>query len=173
MSVIETFRFEFARYSMLAEGAIASLADEAFFAQPGRAANSIALIAKHLSGNLRSRWTDFLTSDGEKPTRDRDAEFALGPADTREKLLADWQQAWTVVADTLGRLTDADLTRVVTIRGEAHSVLQATLRSVNHVAYHTGQILLLARTLRPDAPWLTIAPGKSREHRAGSYLGRP
>jgi hypothetical protein len=110
-----------------------------------------------------SRWTDFLTADGEKPTRDRDGEFLLTEADTRIRLMADWERGWSTVFDTLAGLTDADLGRTVTIRGEAHSVRQALLRGMTHVAYHTGQILYLARWIRPESEWLTVPPGESRD----------
>jgi hypothetical protein len=109
-----------------------------------------------------SRWTDFLTTDGEKPSRDRDSEFLLDESDTRANLTAAWERGWSALVATLGGLTDADLVRTITIRGEPQSVRQALLRGLGHVAYHTGQILYLARWLRPDSPWVTIAPGQSR-----------
>jgi hypothetical protein len=128
-------------------------------------------VVKHLSGNLRSRWTDFLNSDGENPTRDRDGEFVLGPADTRNALLAAWEDGWRCVFDALAGLTEADFSRTVTIRGEPHTVIAAVLRGLTHAAYHTGQILYLARLLRPDGAWLTIPPGQSNTHRPG-YLSQ-
>ena len=168
MTVVATFTFEFQRYRQLVEQAIDPLADDEFFRPPGPEVNSIALIVKHLSGNLKSRWSDFLTSDGEKPTRDRDREFVLEAADTRTVLLADWRLAWTTFDDTVRRLTDDDLTRIITIRSEPHTVLEALLRSVNHVAYHAGQIAWLARLFRPDAPWLTIDRVKAPNNIAAS-----
>jgi uncharacterized damage-inducible protein DinB len=131
--------------------------------------NPIALIVKHLAGNLKSRWSDFLTSDGEKPTRLRDREYVLEEQDTRARLMEDWHKAWAVLAATLRELSNDHLNRQVTIRGEPHTVLQALLRGVDHVAYHAGQILYLARLLSPESPWLTIAPGKSADH-PGAYL---
>jgi uncharacterized damage-inducible protein DinB len=117
-----------------------------------------------------SRWTEFLTTDGEKVSRDRDSEFVLTERDTRSDLLAAWERGWEVLFDTLDRLTDADLDKTVTIRGEAHTVRQALLRGVSHVAYHTGQVLYLVRLLRHESPWLTIPPGKSRDQ-PGVYRG--
>ncbi len=148
-----------------ADRAIASLPDEAFFQRPGPAVNPIALIVKHLAGNLQSRWSDVLTTDGEKPTRDRDGEFTLTPADTRAGLLAAWERGWATLFDTLAGLTDADLPKTITIRGEPHTVRQALVRGFGHAAYHVGQIMYLARLFNADAPYQTIAPGKSKEHR--------
>ena len=159
---------EFRRHQRLAEAAMTELDDPDFFQRPAAHVNPVALIVKHLAGNLRSRWTDFLTSDGEKPDRDRDQEFQLTEADTRGQLMAAWQQGWAVLWTTLGNLSEGDLERTVTIRGESHTVRQALLRGLTHVAYHTGQILYLVRLLRPDSQWLTIAPGQSR-NRAGDY----
>jgi hypothetical protein len=155
-------RHEFRRHKGLAERAMVQLDDHGFFHRPGEQVNPVALIVKHLAGNMVSRWTDFLTTDGEKPTRDRDGEFILTEADTREHLMAAWERGWGVLFDTLAALTDADLSAMVTIRGEAHSARQALLRGMSHVAYHTGQVLYLVRLLRPDAAWLTVPPGQSR-----------
>src|SRR5262245_44640124 len=160
---------ELRQYRTLADKAMADVDDAAFFRRPAEHVNPIALIVKHLAGNLLSRWTDFLTTDGEKPTRDRDAEFVLTAGDTRASLMAAWDRGWQAVLVTVSGLTPADLTGEIMIRGEKHTVQQALLRGLNHAAYHVGQILYLARLLAPDRPWLTIPPGKSREHRAG-YL---
>src|SRR5262249_44715515 len=130
--------------------------------RPGEVVNPVALIVKHLAGNLASRWADFLTTDGDKPTRDRDGEFLLTDADTRENLMAAWERGWGVLFVTLDGLSEADLPATVTIPGEAHTARQALLRGMSHVAYHTGQILSLVRLLRPDAAWQTIPPGQSR-----------
>jgi uncharacterized damage-inducible protein DinB len=157
------------RHKGLADRAMAQLSDEEFFSRPAGHANPVAVVVKHLGGNLASRWTDFLTTDGEKPTRDRDAEFVLAEQDTRASLLAAWERGWQAVLDTVASLTEADLGKDVLIRGERHTALQALLRSVTHVAYHTGQILYLVRLLRPDAAWLTVPPGQSRGLR-GRYL---
>lgn len=162
-------RHEFARHKALADRASAQLPDDGFFHRPAPHANSVAIIVKHLAGNLRSRWTDFLTTDGEKPDRNRDGEFVIGDRDTRPALMAAWEDAWQIVLSAVDGLTSADLERPITIRGEVLSVEQALLRALLHVAYHVGQILYLVRLLEPDSAWLTIAPGQSREH-CGSYL---
>jgi uncharacterized damage-inducible protein DinB len=155
---------EFRRHKTLADRAMSALDDAAFYHRPAEQVNSIALIVKHLAGNLKSRWTDFLTTDGEKPNRNRDGEFVLTEQDTREALMAAWEQGWQTLFDTLASLTPADLDKQITIRGEPQSVYQALIRGLCHVAYHTGQITYLARLGNADAPWLTIAPGKSQQH---------
>ncbi|HKM83004.1 MAG TPA: DUF1572 domain-containing protein [Candidatus Acidoferrum sp.] len=136
----ELFRY----YKKLAERAIAQCPDEGLFATLNEESNSIAIIVKHLVGNMRSRWTDFLTSDGEKPDRHRDTEFEE-PARSREELLAAWEHGWKYLFDALGGLSDADLTRTVYIRTEPHSVMQAINRQMAHYSYHVGQITFLAK----------------------------
>lgn len=163
---------EFRRHKRLADEAMTALDDAAFFQRPAPEVNPIALIVKHLAGNLVSRWTDFLTTDGEKPTRNRDGEFVLTETDSRAGLLDAWESGWQALFATLGTLTDGELDRTVTIRGEPHTVRQALLRSMTHVAYHIGQILYVARMLRPENRWLTIAPGASGQHVAG-YRKKP
>src|SRR5215813_3745223 len=145
--VDESFR-GFRGYKRLAEGAMAQLGDQDFFHMPDPESNSVALIVKHIAGNMRSRWTDFLTSDGEKPDRDRDSEFLLSGADTREVLMKRWDQSWETMFESLKGLTPEDVSRTVTIRGEPHTVLQAINRSLAHMAYHIGQILFLGKHLR-------------------------
>jgi Protein of unknown function (DUF1572) len=137
---LELFRY----YKRLADSAMAQIGDEHLFASLGDESNSIAIIVKHMAGNMRSRWTDFLTTDGEKPTRNRDSEFEDAAA-TRETLLKDWEDGWACVFNALEPLADEDLDRTVTIRGEAHSVMQAINRQVAHYAHHVGQIVLLAK----------------------------
>jgi len=127
-----------------AERAMAQIADEHLFATLDPESNSIAVIVKHMSGNMRSRWTDFLTSDGEKPNRDRDSEFEDPPA-TRAAVLDSWEAGWACVFSALHALTDDDLTRTVIIRGEPHSVMQAINRQLAHYSLHIGQIILLAK----------------------------
>jgi hypothetical protein len=122
--------------------------------------NSIALIVKHMAGNMRSRWTDFLTTDGEKPDRNRDSEF-VEPAATRAELMAVWEAGWDCVWRALGPLREEDLGRTVTIRGEAHSVLQAINRQIAHYAYHAGQIVMLAKHFR-SAEWKTLSMPKRK-----------
>jgi hypothetical protein len=160
--ILADLRHEFRRHKVMAERAMGQLDDPDFFRRPGELVNPVALIVKHLSGNMASRWADFLTTDGEKPTRDRDAEFVLDARDTREGLMAAWERGWGILFATLESLSDADLVATVTIRGEAHSARQALLRGMSHVAYHTGQILYLVRLYRPDSVWQTVPPGQSR-----------
>lgn len=160
---------EYRRHKDLADRALAQLDDTAFFHRPAEQVNPVGLIVKHLAGNLTSRWTDFLTSDGEKPNRDRDSEFLVTGQDTRSSLLAAWEKGWRILFATLETLRESDLERTVLIRGEPHTVLQAVLRGLTHAAYHIGQMLWIARLLKADAAWLTIPPGGSQGH-AGNYL---
>ena len=125
------------------------MTDEQLYAVLDAESNSIAVIVKHMTGNMRSRWTDFLTTDGEKPDRNRDGEFVEPPA-TRAALMAEWEAGWDCVFRALEPLSDADLTRTITIRGEAHSVMQAINRQLAHYAQHTGQIILLAKHFASD-----------------------
>lgn len=134
----------FVYYKKLAERAMAQISDEHLFAPIDPEANSIAVIVKHLSGNMRSRWTNFLTTDGEKPDRNRDSEFEEPPA-SREAVLAAWEAGWSCVFSALHALTDDDLSRTVTVRGEPHSVMQAINRQLAHYPHHIGQIVLLAK----------------------------
>lgn len=136
-------------YKKLAERAMDQVTDEQLFAALDKEANSIAIIVKHMTGNMRSRWTDFLTTDGEKPGRNRDSEFIDPPA-TRKALLEDWESGWNRVFQALEPLTEADLGRTVTMRGEAHSVMQAINRQVAHYSHHVGQIVLLAKHFNCD-----------------------
>jgi hypothetical protein len=170
--MLTDIKTEFGRYQKMAETTLAQLDDAAFFQRPGEAVNPIALIVKHVGGNLRSRWTDFLTTDGEKPDRNRDGEFLVVDGDTRERLMAIWQGGWNALWSALASLSDADFDRITTIRGEKLTVRQAALRSATHTAYHVGQILYVARLLCPDREWLTIAPGQSQTWR-GQYLPPP
>jgi hypothetical protein len=143
-SYIEDSLALFRHYKGLAERAMEQASDEQLFALLDEEANSIGTIVKHMAGSMRSRWTDFLTTDGEKPDRDRDSEFVDPPA-TRAALLVEWEDGWAHVFRALEPLTDADLGRMVTIRGEPHSVMQAVNRQVAHYSYHVGQIILLAK----------------------------
>src|SRR6266849_8376433 len=148
-------------YKKMAERAMEQVTDEQLFATLDEEMNSIAIIVKHMTGNMRSRWTDFLTSDGEKPDRNRDTEFVDPPA-TREELLKRWNEGWKEVFDALTPLSDSDLERSVTIRGEPHSVMQAINRQIAHYAYHCGQIVFLAKHLQ-SKQWksLSVPRGKS------------
>jgi len=136
---------EFRRLESLAGKALAQLTDEQFFAVPAVGDNSVAVIVKHMGGNLVSRWIDFLSSDGEKPGRDREREFRIEPADTRASLMATWAEGWSALFFALGPLGDADLSRLVSIRGEPLTVMQAINRQLTHYAYHVGQIVYLAK----------------------------
>jgi len=157
---IENALKEFRGMKALADKAVAQVSDEDFFRTIDAESNSIALIMKHMAGNMRSRWTDFLTSDGEKPTRDRDSEF-VDPPGTRESLLVLWNEAWELLFRALEPLTDAELGRTVKIRGEAHSVMQAVNRQLTHYAYHSGQIVMLAKHLS-HSHWKTLSIPRNR-----------
>ncbi|MGA2598874.1 MAG: DUF1572 domain-containing protein [Bryobacteraceae bacterium] len=150
----------FRYYKKLAERAMEQVTDEQLFANLDDEANSIAIVVKHVAGNMRSRWTDFLTTDGEKAGRDRDSEFVDPPA-TREALLETWEDAWARVFQALEPLSDADLGRTVTIRGEAHSVMQAINRQASHYAYHVGQIVLLAKHFAHER-WQSLSVPRNR-----------
>ncbi len=150
----------FRQYKKLAEGAMAQVTDEQLFAVLDEEMNSIAIIVKHMTGNMRSRWTDFLTSDGEKPDRHRDSEFLEPPA-TREALLERWEQGWKLVFSALEPLSENDMSRTVTIRGEPHAVMQAINRQIAHYASHVGQIVMLAKHFQHDK-WKSLSvPRKS------------
>src|SRR5437016_11633286 len=159
----------------MAEDAITQVSDDELTALLDPEANSIALLVKHMAGNMRSRWTDFLTSDGEKPDRDRDSEF-VQPAEGRAPLMAVWEDGWRRVWEALEPLTDADLTRTVTIRGLPHSVMQAIHRQMAHYAHHVGQIVFLAKhlTAQGTGKWdsLSVPRGKSQAFTADVAAGR-
>ena len=150
-------------YKKLGEGAIEQVTDEQLFATLDPEMNSIAIIVKHIAGNMRSRWTDFLTSDGEKPDRHRDTEFEQPPA-TRTELMRLWNDGWGRVFEALEPLSDSDLARSVSIRGEPHSVMQAINRQIAHYSYHIGQIVFLAKHLNASG-WksLSVPRNKSAE----------
>jgi len=150
----------FRQYKKLAEGAMAQVSDEELTTVLDGKMNSIALVVKHMAGNMRSRWTDFLTTDGEKPDRNRDSEFVEPPA-TRAELMAAWEDGWSRVWAALEPLSDDDLGRTITIRGEPHSVMQAIQRQIAHYAYHVGQIVLLAKHFRGET-WRSLSMPKKR-----------
>jgi uncharacterized damage-inducible protein DinB len=147
-----------------AERAIAQLGDEKLHQPLDENSNSVAVIMKHMAGNMLSRWTDFLNTDGEKPWRNRDSEF-VDDLQSRDELMAFWQRGWDRLFSTLNALTVSDLTKTVRIRGEPHSVIQAIHRALDHYGYHVGQIVLVARVLARDG-WttLTIPRGESEEY---------
>jgi len=159
MDSLTIFRY----YKRLAERAMEQVSDADLFTELDAQTNSIAIVIKHMAGNMRSRWTDFLGTDGEKPDRNRDSEFEA-PPQTRAELLEMWEQGWACLFIAIQPLTDADLTRTVYIRGEAHSVMQAINRQVAHYQYHIGQIVLLARHFAGER-WqsLTIPRRQSAE----------
>jgi hypothetical protein len=161
----------FRYYKSLSERAMAQVSDEDLFTTLDGESNSIAIVVKHMAGNMRSRWTDFLTSDGEKPTRNRDSEF-VDPPTRRESLLKLWNGSWDVLFGALEPLNDSDLDRTVKIRGEAHSVMQAINRQLAHYAYHSGQIVLLAKHLSHNR-WqsLTIPRNRSTEFNSRVQTG--
>ena len=151
----------------LADSALAQIGDDDLFTVLDPESNSIAIIMKHLVGNMRSRWTDFLTSDGEKPDRDRDGEFELDWDDSAQALKAAWEAGWALVLETVASLTPEDLHRTIRIRGGAHTVMQAIYRQATHYAGHTGQIQLLAKHYAgPRWRSLTIPRGQSKRFRA-------
>lgn len=162
----EAFR-SFRGYKRMADGTFAQLDDRGFFYLPDPESNSVAILVKHIAGNLRSRWTDFLTADGEKPDRDRDQEFVLTPADTREELMRRWEASFETVFSTLKALQPEDFNKTVYIRNEPHSIIQAINRSLNHMAGHISQIIFLGKLVR-GSEWntLSIPRGKSAEYNA-------
>lgn len=169
-SFVQGFLDEYQRYRLLGEKAIAQATDGALNHVPVGDGNSIAMIVRHVSGNLTSRFTDFLTSDGEKPTRDRDGEFADGFW-SRDEINDAWAQGFAVVEREVGALTDADLTRTVVIRSTPLTVHEALCRSIAHTAMHAGQIVLLAKIEAGDA-WqtLSIPKGQSAQYNLNPTL---
>ena len=167
VAYLSDVRQRFAGLKRSAERAAAQVDDASYFQALEEDGNSIALLMKHMGGSLESSFTDFLTTDGEKPTRNRDAEFELEAGDTRETILAKWERGWNALSGTLDALWPGDLLRTVHIRGEPHSVLQALSRHVVHQSTHAGQIIILARHWA-GARWetLTIPRGKSKEYEA-------
>lgn len=163
------FAAAFAYNKRLAEQAAAQLNDEQLHAALDEQSNSVAVVMKHVAGNLRSRWTDFLSSDGEKPWRDRDAEFVDSFAD-RQELMDCWEAGWSAVFASLDSLKNSDFDKLITIRGEKLSVPLAIGRSLSHTGYHVGQIVMISRTLAGDA-WqtLTIARGQSQQHNTRTW----
>jgi hypothetical protein len=153
----------FKQYKELADKAIAQIDETAIHWKPEPESNSIYLIIKHMSGNMQSRWTDFLTSDGEKEWRNRDGEFEDDTISKADALIL-WEKGWACLFGALEPLTNEDLARLVYIRGEAHSVMEAVNRQIAHYAYHVGQIVYIAKAIR-SSQWhtLSIAKGKSQE----------
>ncbi len=163
---LETTIFRFENIKGLGERAMAQLEDKDLLWQSDEEANSIAIIVQHIYGNALSRWTDFLTTDGDKPTRDREGEFTQPETFDRQKLMQAWEQGWACMFNTLNQLTVDDLTKNVLIRGQSLSVVDAIQRQLSHYSYHIGQIVYLARQLKGET-WnsLSIPRGKSQEYK--------
>lgn len=170
--VIENYHADaiksFRNYKKLAERAIEQVTDEQFFALIDPEANSIAVVIKHIAGNLHSRWRDFLTSDGEKEDRDRDTEFEL-VEDSRAKLLEFWETGWQTLFDNIEPLTVEEFSRTITIRGEPHTVVEAINRQLTHYSYHVGQIVFLSKHFR-SADWKTLSVPKNKSAAFNRFL---
>jgi hypothetical protein len=162
---LRTFR----AYKKLAERAFEQVDDEHFFRTINDESNSIAVNMKHMAGNMLSRWTNFLTSDGEKPNRERDMEFVMLPRTTKAEMIAYWDRGWQSVFDAVEPLTPDDLLRTVTIRGQDHTVVQAINRQLSHYAYHVGQIVYLAKHFRASE-WQTLSVPKNKSAEFNKYL---
>jgi hypothetical protein len=162
---LDDVRDQFRKLKKLAEEAIAQVGDDDLLVvldpEPGAESNSLAVIMKHMAGNLRSRFTDFLTTDGEKPDRNRDGEFEIEGRPTRAAIVADWESGWKRLFETLDSLTDDDLLLEVTVRGQTASVIQALDRQMIHHAYHVGQIVFLAKQLQSTG-WRNLTIPKRR-----------
>ena len=156
-------------YKKLAEKAIAQLKDEEFFVTLDEEANSIAVVMKHIAGNAISRWTDFLTSDGEKPDRNRDMEFVIDAQTSKDDVLAYWERGWKCVFDAVEPLKPEDFEKTVLIRGEAHTIVQAINRQLMHYSYHIGQIVYLAKHFR-SAEWTSLSVPRNRSAEFNAYV---
>jgi hypothetical protein len=170
---LEEIKRQLRGHKRMADAAMAQLADQDFFVVIDPESNSIATLVKHIAGNARSRFSDFLSTDGEKPDRFRDQEFEISPATTREEVLGWWEKGWEIIFGTLDSLKPEDIERTVTIRNEPHTVLQALNRALAHYAQHVGQIVFLAKHLR-SSEWktLSIPRGKSEEFKVSKVGGR-
>ena len=167
---LEDVADQFRKYKQLADRALAQVRDEDLFVTLDPESNSLAMLIQHMAGNLISRWTDFLTSDGEKPNRDRDSEFVVREGTTRASLLARWEEGWRCLFQALAALSEEDLSLTVLIRAEPHSVIKAIDRQLTHQAYHVGQLVLLAKHFA-SGHWqtLSVARGKTREFNAEKF----
>lgn len=171
-NIIENFKNDaivsFTNYKRMAERSIEQVSDEEFFAAIDAEANSIAVIVKHIAGNLRSRWTDFLTSDGEKPDRHRDTEFEM-IGDTRASLMNFWENGWRTLFDAISPLNAEDFSQTVLIRGEPHTVVEAINRQLTHYAFHIGQIVFLAKHFRAS-DWKTLSVPRNHSAEFNQFL---
>lgn len=164
-SVVKQFRY----YKMLGEKAIEQLSEEQLFWQYNEESNSIAVLVNHITGNMLSRFTDFLTADGEKPWRNRDAEFT-NPFNGKEELMSRWNQGWECLLKALEQLTEADMERIVYIRNDGHTVLEAINRQLAHYPYHIGQLVFIAKMLKgEDWQTLSIARNKSSDYNSRKF----
>src|SRR5229473_3403356 len=159
----------FRAYKKLAEKALAQVKDEECFVTLDEESNSIAVIMKHIAGNMLSRWTDFLTTDGEKPDRNRDMEFVMLPGTTKDEILAYWEKGWKCVFEAIEPLQPEDLMRTVKIRGQEHTVMQAINRQLTHYAYHVGQIVYLAKHFK-SSEWQSLSVPRNRSAEFNAYL---
>jgi hypothetical protein len=159
----------FQGYKKLAEKALGQINDEEFFHALDEEANSIGVIIKHIAGNMLSRWTDFLNTDGEKPDRNRDMEFVLTPQTTRDDLMAEWEKGWSCLFDALEGLQAEDVERKVLIRGQEHTVVEAINRQLTHYAYHIGQMVFLAKHFK-SAEWKSLSIPRNRSAEFNAYL---
>lgn len=166
---LESARKQFLYYKTLGEKAMHQLDPEQLFCTPNEDTNSIAVIVRHLSGNMLSRWTDFLTADGEKEWRDRDAEFTSG-FETAEDLWREWEKGWSCLFSAIGPLTDRDLDTIIYIRNEGHTVMEAINRQLAHYPYHIGQIVFFAKMIkRGEWDSQSIPKNKSNDYNAGKF----
>jgi Protein of unknown function (DUF1572) len=161
LAYLDDVRVQFRKMKKLAEDALSQVNDDELLVTLDPESNSLAVIVKHVAGNLRSRFTDFLTSDGEKPDRNRDGEFEIPGRPSRESVMADWESGWTVLFETLDTLGEEDVLLEVTVRGEALTVIQALNRQMTHHSYHVGQIVFLAKHLR-SAAWRNLSMPRKR-----------
>lgn len=159
--VLEAAVAIFRKQKALAEGAMGQLSEDELFLALDPEANSIAILVKHMQGNMRSRWTGFLTTDGEKPDRNRDSEFVETTARTRKQVMEWWEGGWAILFEALGALSPADLERIVHVRGESMTAAAAILRQVDHYGQHVGQIVLLAKHFR-GAEWRSLSIPRAR-----------
>jgi hypothetical protein len=158
----------FRNYKTLADRSIEQVSDEQFFTAIDSESNSIAVIVKHIAGNLHSRWRDLLTSDGEKPDRNRDSEFEI-IVDTRESLIEFWETGWQTLFDAIEPLTEGDFSKTVRIRGEPHTIVEAINRQLTHYSYHVGQIVFLAKHLR-STDWKTLSVPRNKSSDYNQHL---
>ncbi len=166
---MDATRESVASYRRMIDASISQLSDAELFARPAPGINSVAIILRHLGGNLHSRWTDFLTTDGEKPTRDRDTEFLDWDGD-RNSLLEHFDSGWNALTNALACINESNIKQTIFIRGEPHTIPHALARSLTHLTYHVGQIAIVARMVHSgDWQWLTIAPGESATHNSNTW----